>query len=315
MQDDYEADDRQCLTTAIFPDEEFCRRVQKTIIDALRSIEPIHYYYPPEDLHLTMKNISTVDDTRKFDDADIERIKRIFRDTMNQYPPFTFNMSGILRFPTSLALIGYSSSILGRLVQDLDQQLDRSGLPDNKSYVSDEVFFGSITICRFRHAPSPALISAIEEYVSIDMGSLQVQEVSLLTCNAVCLKKSRTILDTFHLNGGPHQARQFLYKEVDVVVDRSLGSLHPTYHYSYPINYGYVPGTVSGDGEEIDAYILGVHKPIKTFTGICIGVIKREQDDDDKLILVPEGTEMTDEEIWDAIHFQEKWFSSKLLRS
>ena len=52
--------------------------------------------------------------------------------------------------------------------------------------------------------------------------------------------------------------RFYLNKEVLVKVDRKLGDKHPNFDFIYPINYGYIPNTLSKDSEEIDAYILGV---------------------------------------------------------
>ena len=49
-----------------------------------------------------------------------------------------------------------------------------------------------------------------------------------------------------------------------------------------------MPGVPAPDGSDLDAYVLGVFKPLKEFTGRCIGVVHRTDDDDDKLILVPE---------------------------
>jgi len=72
---------------------------------------------------------------------------------------------------------------------------------------------------------------------------------------------------------------------------------------------------LSPDGEEIDAYVLKVNKPLKTFTGVCAAVIQRTNDDDDKLVVIAEGTEITDTEIRTQTHFQEKWFSSVIVRT
>ena len=33
----------------------------------------------------------------------------------------------------------------------------------------------------------------------------------------------------------------------------------------YMLNYGYIPNTISGGGEELDAYIVGIFEPIKEF--------------------------------------------------
>lgn len=106
----------------------------------------------------------------------------------------------------------------------------------------------------------------------------------------------------------------YIGKTLKVLIDRPLGSKHPKHGFEYPLNYGYVPNTKSGDGEELDVYVLGVNKPLKEYVGQCIAVIHRTDDDDDKLIVVPERMDFSDSEIENAIAFQEKWFKHILLR-
>ena len=103
--------------------------------------------------------------------------------------------------------------------------------------------------------------------------------------------------------------RDFLGKKVKVIIDRPMGSKHPKWNFIYPLNYGYIPNTISGDGEEIDAYIIGVFEPLKEFEGNCIAVIHRlDDDDDDKLVVVPERKEYTEEQIEALVEFQERYF-------
>lgn len=106
----------------------------------------------------------------------------------------------------------------------------------------------------------------------------------------------------------------FIGKNVSVRIDRPLNSKHPKHGFVYEANYGYVPNTVSGDGEELDAYVLGVNKPVQEFSGKCIAVIHRTNDDDDKLIIVPEKMNLTDEEIRKFTNFQEQFFESEIIR-
>jgi inorganic pyrophosphatase len=109
-------------------------------------------------------------------------------------------------------------------------------------------------------------------------------------------------------------SKDFLSKEVEVVIDRPLGSKHPEHGFIYEVNYGYVPNTESADGEELDAYYLGIDKPIEKATGICIAIVHRTNDNDDKLVVVPEGMDISDEEIEKLVEFQEKWFKHIILR-
>lgn len=102
-----------------------------------------------------------------------------------------------------------------------------------------------------------------------------------------------------------HICEQYLGKIVNIQIDHPLGSKHLKYKFIYELNYGHIPNTISDNGEEIDAYVLGVDYPIKTFQGKCIAVIQRINDDD-KLIVVPEHINITDDEIKQKIAFQEK---------
>ena len=106
----------------------------------------------------------------------------------------------------------------------------------------------------------------------------------------------------------------YLGATLTVKIDRPLGSTHPKWNFAYPTNYGFVPNTKSGDSEEVDAYVLGIGKPLTEFTGRCIVIIHRLNDDDDKLILTPRNAQLTDKEIRTATHFQERFFKSVIVR-
>ena len=109
-------------------------------------------------------------------------------------------------------------------------------------------------------------------------------------------------------------SREYLGKTVTVKMDRPLGCKHPNHGFIYPVNYGYIPNTVSGDGEELDAYVLGVHKPLDEFEGECVAIIHRIDDNDDKLVLVPLGMDVSDDTIEKQTSFQEKWFKHIIIR-
>lgn len=107
----------------------------------------------------------------------------------------------------------------------------------------------------------------------------------------------------------------YLNKTVQITIDRQLGSKHPKHEWLYPINYGFVPGTKNADGEEIDAYLLGVDQPVSEFEGVCVAIIHRTNDDDDKLIIVPTGyPPISEEEIRKQTHFQEQYFESVIYK-
>ena len=101
---------------------------------------------------------------------------------------------------------------------------------------------------------------------------------------------------------------------VKVTVDRPLGSYHPKHKdIYYPINYGYIAGIMAPDGEEQDAYILGVDKPVKEFTGKIIAIIHRFDDVEEKWVVAPENTIFTKDEIMEQVKFQEQYFKSEVI--
>ena len=104
-----------------------------------------------------------------------------------------------------------------------------------------------------------------------------------------------------------------LGKIVTVTIDRPKDSRHPKYpDLIYPVNYGYIEGVIGGDGEEQDAYVLGVDEPVKEFTGKVIAIIHRLNDVENKLVVAPEDVFYTKEQICEMVDFQERYFHSEI---
>lgn len=105
-----------------------------------------------------------------------------------------------------------------------------------------------------------------------------------------------------------------LGKTVTVTVDRPLGSYHPKYkELYYPINYGYIKGIIAPDGEDQDAYIIGIDRPVKKFIGKVIAVIRREDDIEEKWVVCSENMSFSKDEIAEQVKFQEKYFKSEII--
>ncbi len=107
---------------------------------------------------------------------------------------------------------------------------------------------------------------------------------------------------------------QFLGRHLTIVIDRPLGSTHPEHpNLKYELNYGFVPGIPAPDGENLDAYIYGVHKPVRRFTGTVIAVIHRKNDSEDKLIVAPSGIVAYEPMLEEAVRFAEQYFDTSLI--
>ncbi len=104
---------------------------------------------------------------------------------------------------------------------------------------------------------------------------------------------------------------EYLGKQVHIVIDRPIGYRHGD--IVYPVNYGYVPGLLGGDGEEQDAYIMGVSQQIAEFDGEVIAIIRRKNDLEDKLVVAPVGSVYHQGQIAEAVHFQEQYFDTRII--
>ena len=109
--------------------------------------------------------------------------------------------------------------------------------------------------------------------------------------------------------------KYYLQKKLKIKIDRQFGSKHPKHGFIYPVNYGFVPNTISGDGEELDAYLLGIFEPVEEYEGECIAIIHRTNDDDDKLVVVPAGKNYSNEAIDALTEFQEQYFELIIIRT
>ena len=103
--------------------------------------------------------------------------------------------------------------------------------------------------------------------------------------------------------------------KVKVIIDRPLGTYHPKHRdIFYTVNYGYVEGFIAPDGEEQDAYVLGIDKPLEEFTGVVLAVIHRLNDVEDKWIVVPENASFSKKEIMEKVAFQEQFFDVEIIK-
>lgn len=71
-----------------------------------------------------------------------------------------------------------------------------------------------------------------------------------------------------------------------IVIDRPKGSPHPRYpDVIYPLDYGYLEGTTSGDGDGTDVWLGSLNTMDKTLTGILCTFDTLKRDIEIKLLI------------------------------
>ena len=199
MQEDYANDDRICLTSVTFIPRTISDNIIVKVIKPLKRLEPNHYFYLAESMHLTVKNIRTIHKPPLFNQSDIEKVDDLFRKVVPDFQSFNLYIEDVVLFPTSVSVMGYGDDVLQELVSALNAGLNEIGVPDNKRYLSNSVFWGNITLCRFTHEPGQDFIEMVKKLRDIRIGRLRVSEISLIVCNAVCYKKTREIISEYRL--------------------------------------------------------------------------------------------------------------------
>lgn len=200
IQKDYANDKQQCLTSVSFVPTDIAKKIIKEVTEPLRQYDPNHYFYPPESMHLTIKNIRTINDPPLFNTKDIERVDKLFAETIPQFPKFEFAIEDVVVFPTSMSVTAFSDRILWDLVSALDKGLKEISVPDNKKYVSDSVYFGNITLCRFTKKPNDKFIKEAREFRNHKIGKMKIEKINLISCNAVCHPNSLKIIGEYKLS-------------------------------------------------------------------------------------------------------------------
>ena len=59
---------------------------------------------------------------------------------------------------------------------------------------------------------------------------------------------------------------------------------------------------------------MGVFEPVEEFEGVCIAIIHRTNDNDDKLVIVPKTKNYSNDAIDALTEFQEQYFEHIIVR-
>lgn len=196
---DYANDDRMCLTCIVYLSSQLQEKIASTIIEPLAAADRKQYFYVPGSLHITIQNVKAIHKPPLYTEQDIIKVREVFKKVIPRHQAFSFELCGLLELPTSISIRGYCDERLLTLVQELRRALVDVGVPDDKKYASDDVFFGASTVCRFTNKPDDSFFQQVSVLKQIEIGKQEVQEVLLITTNAVCHPQKTTVIDRYTL--------------------------------------------------------------------------------------------------------------------
>ncbi len=189
---DFDTDSRICLTSVHFPQESLIKEIQRQIIEPLKTKFPDVYYYKSGSIHTTIKNIKIISNPPTFSEEDINVVKSEFSKVLSKHKKYTTYFYRLLLLPSGLSLMGTTDPELDSINFDLDEALNRIGLPDDKKYVNKKYFFSNVTLARFQK-PIPDEFKMEVEKISKSLAiePYVVDSVTLISTNAaitICRK-------------------------------------------------------------------------------------------------------------------------------
>ncbi len=195
---DYENDTRICLTSVHLPHQQLITQVQDFLIKPLQQISPGYFFYPSDSLHMTIKNIRVINDPPHFTEEDTRKSERVFESVIPRHKKFNVYFYRLLLFPNNLALVGTTDPELDSIILDVDKELNKSSVSDDKKYMNSQYFFSNMTLARFNNTPSGDFLHKVKELSqSLSFEPYSVDSVTLITCTAVFTKKN--IIKTWNL--------------------------------------------------------------------------------------------------------------------
>jgi 2'-5' RNA ligase len=186
----FDEDNRMCLTSVHFPHKSFIDTIYSAISIPLQKLFPEAYYYDPSSLHLTIKNIRVINNPPTFAEKDVEIARAVFNSIIPRHKKFKIYPYRLLLFKNNLALMSTTDEELDGIILDLNQALTKAGIPDDKQYVNPRYFFSNMTIARFISCPPPEFIEEVHNISSsLSIAPYIVDSVDLITSNAVMKKR------------------------------------------------------------------------------------------------------------------------------
>lgn len=196
---DYANDDRICLTGVVFVPKELEQKILDELIKPLQEVDASQYFYVSGSLHVTIQNVRTINNPPLFTNNDIQKASKVFEELVPRHKSFRLELKRLFELPTSLALCAFSDQSLKELVFELRAELSKAGVPDNKSYASDDVVLGNVTIARYTQEPKDEFKNKIKELKETKIGNFDVQRIFLITTNSVCIPNKTRIIKSHNL--------------------------------------------------------------------------------------------------------------------
>lgn len=195
--ENYALDNRFYLTSVSFLLEPLQETILKEIIELLKEADPNQYYYLKKSLHITIFNVYMPNHIDLVTVDKLNKIRAIFKKVLSKHPPIEFELRGLFELPSSIGIRCYCNENLRNVIQDLEKELAKINIKNEKRLASEEIFFGNVTIARFVTKPNAAFKKVVKKLKHTSFGTFTAESVSLIKSNAVVHPNMTVTYDTY----------------------------------------------------------------------------------------------------------------------
>lgn len=190
--------DNRLGLTILIPLEGECTKQFSKIINKLKEIEPEQYFYPLENLHVTVVSVSEITEDFIPNETIINKYKEILSQTIKEIPEFTIKFKGITASDLVIFIKGFSDDTIQKLRNNFKEQARNQGLKIDDRYETKIIHS---TIARFKNKlKNPEqLIKKIEELNNIEIANYKVNKIQFLINNWYNKKENNKLLAEYKL--------------------------------------------------------------------------------------------------------------------
>lgn len=162
----------------------------------LKDFEPDQYYYPANDLHLTVIDLVAGKVNQQLTDFPIEKIKATLAKSLAQAKAFDWELKGLVATDGAVIACGYYSAELMALREQVRKTFDQAGMPVREHRPA---FTAHVTVARYRELLSDpdAFLGMVDNFRNIGFGETKVQTVNLVWHD--WYNHHQEVLATYHL--------------------------------------------------------------------------------------------------------------------
>jgi len=179
-----ESDMRRGITVLSYFDDSLGHNISN-FLEELKVIEPEQYYYPKNELHLTILSIISCITGFKLSNIDVEAYCSIFQETIKGIDGFKINLKGITVSPSCILIQGFpDSNQLNHLRDSLRINFKKANL-ESTIDTRYKLITAHTTVvrCAAQFKNNDELLAVLCKYKNYDFGTLEVNSLELVFNN------------------------------------------------------------------------------------------------------------------------------------